>query len=264
MLVQQQAPVDQEAPVAPEVQRENDRENVLGVNRNPYAQDLSDEDDENREFTDTRIFQFEETINDRYPMFLRRSDEVKAANGFVWCRQDAENANNMEKCSYVSPVPTRGNCVMCGRSGALGSECSNRCRYNKMTSCVIRRNARNRHDDYRDDPDLDIRRNARSRYRIMLTPEKENMIDAEFFAEMMYKGVDDDQKNWKFFNRASSSFKARKHDNVLARLERKEDPWLYTFPLDHDCEWFIQLDFLASSQGLKLEEPLPNQVYRLD
>ena len=135
-----------------------------------------------------------------------------------------ENENNREKCSYVSPVPTHGNCVMCGRSGALGWECSNRCRYDKMTSCVIRRNARNRHDDYRDDPDLDIRRNARSKHRIMLTPDRENMIDAEFFAEMMYKGVDK----------------------------------------DHDCEWFIQLDFLASSQGLKLEEPLPNQVYRLD
>ena len=203
-----QPPVNQEAPAAI-------RGNDLGISSNPYAQDSSDEDDEDREFTDTRIFQFEETISDRYPMFLRRSDEIKAANGFVWRRQDLNSEDNMMKCSYSRPVPTRGNCVMCGRSGALGWECSNRCRYDKMTSCVIRRNARNRHDDYRDDPDLDIRRNARSRYRIMLTPEKENIIDAEFFAEMMYKGVDDDQKNWKFY-RASSSFKARKHDNVLA------------------------------------------------
>ena len=43
-----QPPVNQEAPAAI-------RGNDLGVS-NPYAQDSSDEDDEDREFTDTRIF----------------------------------------------------------------------------------------------------------------------------------------------------------------------------------------------------------------
>ena len=57
------------------------------------------------------------------------------------------------------------------------------------------------------------------------------------------------RKELKVFNRASSSFQARKHDNVPARLERKEDPWIYTIPLDHDCEWFIQLDFLLVHKG---------------
>ena len=119
MLVQQQAPIDQRAPVAPEVQEENEIM-VLGVNRNQYAQDSSGEDDENEDFTDMKIFQFNERLNNRYPRFLRKSDEVKTENGFVWCRQDRDREDNKMKCSYPSPVPTRGNCVMCGRSGALG------------------------------------------------------------------------------------------------------------------------------------------------
>ena len=67
-----------------------------------------------------------------------------------------------------------------------------------MARCVIRQNAKNRHINFRDDPDLHIRRHQASRYRMMLTPERENIIDAVFFEEMMYKGVDDDQRNWDF------------------------------------------------------------------
>ena len=133
-----------------------------------------------------------------------------------------------------------------------------------MTSRAIKDQAKDRHINYMDDPDLQIQKNARSKYRIMMTPEKENIIDAEFFAELMYKGVDNDQKNWNFFSRAPSSFKKRRHDNISARLERLENPWVFTFPLAHDCEWFLQLDFLAKEQKLKLEEPLPDQRYSLD
>ena len=80
----------------------------------------------------------------------------------------------------------------------------------------------------------------------------------------MYKGVDNDQRNWNFFSRAPSSFKKKKHDNISARLERLENPWVFTFPLADDCEWFKQLDFLARMQKLNLEEPLPDQRYSLD
>ena len=260
MLVQQQAPIDQQAPVAPE---ENEVM-VLGVNRNQYAQDSSDEDDENEDFSDMRIFQFDEQATKRYPRFLRKSDEVKAENGFVWRRQDLNSEDNKLKCSYSRPVPTRGNCVMCGRSGALGWECSNRCRYDKMTARVIKDQAKDQVTQYQDNPDLEIQKNARSKYRIMMTPEQENIIDAEFFAELMYKGVDNDQKNWNFYNRASSSFKKKKHDSISARLERLENPWVFTFPLAHDCEWFLQLDFLARAYELDLENPLPDQRYSLD
>ena len=143
-------------------------------------------------------------------------------------------------------------------------ECSNRCRYDKMTSRAIKAQAKDRHIHYQDDPDLEIQKNARSKYRIMMTPEMENIIDAEFFAELMYKGVDNDQKNWNFYNRASSSFKNKKHDSISARLERLENPCVFTFPLAHDCEWFLQLDFLARDLRLDLENPLPDQRYSLD
>ena len=251
MLVEQQPPIENRAPI-------QGRDLVV----NPSTQGSSEEGDEN--ITDTRIYQFEENTSERYPRFLRRSDEVKAENGFIWCRCDANREENFLKCSYSVPVPTRGNCVMCGRSGALGLECSNRCVYDKMTRRVIRSQARARdqHDNYRDDPDLDIRRNARSKYRIMMTPEKENMIDAEFFAELMYKGVDDDQRNWNYFDRKPSSFKKKRHDGVSARLERLENPWVYTFPLDPSCEWYQQLEFLSGD--LNLENPLPDQRYSLD
>ena len=259
MIVENQ-PAENQPP--PEVRR-NPEDNSLDVGGNPYAQESSDEDDDVRQdLIDTRIFQFKMNTNAEYPLFIRGCDEVKAKNGFIWCRSDTERAKNIEKCSYVRPVPTRGNCVMCGRSGALGRECSNRCRYDQMTRTVIRRNARNRHVNFRDDPDLNIRRHQASRYRMMLTPERENIIDAVFFAEMMYKGVDDDQRNWDFFRRMSPAFKTKKHDNVLARLDRLEDPWVYTFPMSPECEWYIQLNFLADGLRLNLEEPLPGQKYR--
>ena len=142
----EQPPVEnQEAPRAPMVRREND----LDVSRNTNTQYSSEEN----EYTDMRIYQFDEMTNNRYPRFLRKSDEVKAENGFVWCRCDTDNRDNFKKCSYPSPVPTRGNCVMCGRSGALGWECSNRCIYDKMTRSSIRRQAREREILSKDDPD---------------------------------------------------------------------------------------------------------------
>ena len=135
-----------------------------------------------------------------------------------------------------------------------------------MTRSSIRRQAREREVFYKDDPDIDISKGARSKYRIMMTPERENMIDAEFFAELMYKGVDDDKKNWNYYKKRSTSFQDRRHDGISARLEQLENPWVYTFPLDPDCEWYGQLKFLSGPEGLdlNLEEPQPDQRYSLD
>ena len=71
MLVERQPTVENRAPAV------QGRDLVV----NPSTRGSSEENDEN--ITDTRIYQFEETMNSRYPMFLRRSDEIKAANGFV-------------------------------------------------------------------------------------------------------------------------------------------------------------------------------------
>ena len=151
----------------------------------------------------------------------------------------------------------RGNCVMCGRSGPLGHFCSNICRYNNMSVTVIRRNAEQRQVYYQKDPDLQIKRGHRCRYRIMLTPEKENMIDAAMFAELMYKGVDSDQRNYKSFMEKTPKFQAMRHDRILSCLQRWEDPWAFVFPLDGECDWWMQLDFLTREMNLNLENPQP-------
>ena len=59
----EQPPVEnQEAPRAPMVRREND----LDVSRNTNTQYSSEEN----EYTDMRIYQFDEMTNNRYPRFV--------------------------------------------------------------------------------------------------------------------------------------------------------------------------------------------------
>ena len=258
MIIENQVIENQPTPAA----RKNP-ENNLEITDNPYADESSDDDDDIVQgYVDKRIFQFRDNPAHPYPMFLRGCDEVKARNGFVWCRSDTERAKNAEKCSYRRPIPTRGNCVMCGRSGPLGQYCSNRCRYDKMSRSTLRKSAHQREVNYKTDPDLQIKKNGKSQYRIMLTPDNENMIDAVYFANMMYQGVSDDAKNFKFFNKMSKAFQNKAHDQVLSNLERLEDPMVFTFPMAPDCAWWQNLNGLANMDQLDLEDPLPQMKYR--
>ena len=91
---------------------------------------------------------------------------------------------------------------------------------------------------YKDDLDLDISEGCPTTYRILLTPKKANMIDAVYWAEMMYQGVHEEQDNYDEFSKKPKEFRERKHDRVRSDLERWEDPWLWVFRLHEDCEWW--------------------------
>ena len=90
------------------------KRNATAITQNPYI-DLvkSDDDDEDDNQPDVRIFQ----APPGYPLYLQAKDEVKARNGYIFTKFDNERKKNIANCSYERPLPTRGNCVMCGRSG---------------------------------------------------------------------------------------------------------------------------------------------------
>ena len=87
-----------------------------------WSDSSSDSEDEDLKVLDMRIFQ-----GMTKSPYLTPSQEVKAQNGYVWRTSDERRAKNRHKCSYLKPVPSRGNCPMCGRSGPLGHFCSNQC-----------------------------------------------------------------------------------------------------------------------------------------
>ena len=128
-------------------------------------------------------------------------DEVKARN---------ERKKNIENCSYERPLPSRGNCVMCGRSGPLGECCTNGCTYERWASESLNWAAQKR--KYKNDPNLDIKEGHPTTYRIFLTPKMGNMIDAVYWAEMMYQGVHEEQENYQEFS--ASPRKRRKGDTI--------------------------------------------------
>ena len=64
------------------------------------------------------------------------------------------------------------------------------------------------------------------------------MIDAVYWAEMMYQGVHEEQDNYEEFSKKSKEFRERKHDRIRSDLERWEDPWLWVFRLHEYCEWW--------------------------
>ena len=57
------------------------------------------------------------------------------------------------------------------------------------------------------------------------------MIDAVYWAEMMYQGVHEEQENYEEFSKKPKEFRERKHDRVRSDLDRWEDPWLWVFRL---------------------------------
>ena len=142
---------------------------------------------------------------------------------------------------------------MCGRSGPLGKCCTNGCTYERWASESLNWAAQER--KYKDDPNLDIEEGHPKTYRIFLTPKKSNMIDAVYWAEMMYQGVHEEQENYQEFSRKSKEEKERRHDRIRSDQEKWEDPWLWVFRLHDDCEWWNTVNQVSLSMGNNLENP---------
>ena len=99
-------------------------------------------------------------------------------------------------------------------------------------------------------------------YRILLTPEKANMIDAVYWAEMMYQGVPPQQDNYKKFMRKSKEERERRHDKIKSSQEKWVDPWLWQFSLHDECEWWSTVSSVSLSMGNDLERPKPGKKHR--
>ena len=149
---------------------------------------------------------------------------------------------------------------MCGRSGPLGECCSNGCTYERWASENLNWAAQER--KYKIDPDLAVQEGEPTSYRIFLTPKKGNMIDAVYWAEMMYQGVHEEQDNYEEFSKKPKEYKERKHDRVRSDLERREDPWLWVFRLHEDCEWWKTCCVVSESMGNDLENPRPGKRHK--
>ena len=162
---------------------------ATAITQNPYI-DLVDSDDnkEDDNQPDARIFQ----APPGYPYYLHARDEFKAKNGYIFTKADKDRKKNITNCSYERPLPSRGNCCMCGRSGPLGEPCTNGCKYERWASDSLNWAAQER--KYKNDPDLALQAGDPTTYRIFLTPKKGNMIDAVYWAEMMYQGVHEEQE----------------------------------------------------------------------
>ena len=231
---------------------------ATGPTQNPYI-DLvdSDDDDDNDNQPDARVF----SAPSGYPTYLRARDEIRAKNGYVFTQYDKERNRNKQRCNYERPIPSRGNCVMCGRSGPLGEDCSNGCKYESWA--VRDHNAITAEErQYRDDPDLNIRVGTPCAYRILLSPKKGNMIDAVYWAEIMYQGVHEDQSNYREFKRKPKVDQEKKHDRIRSDQEKWEDPWMFQFRLHDECEWWLNVKSVSATSQIDLEKPRPGKKHR--
>ena len=107
------------------------KRSATAITQNSYI-DLVDtnDDEEDDNQPDVRIFQ----APPGYPFYLEPKDKVKARNDYIFTKFDRERKKNIANCSYERPLPSRGNCVMCGRSGPLGECCKNGCTYERWAS----------------------------------------------------------------------------------------------------------------------------------
>ena len=96
---------------------------------------------------------------------------------------------------------------------------------------------------------------------ILLTPKKANMIDAVYWAEMMYQGVHEEQKKYQELSKKSKEEKERRHDRIESDQEKWEDPWLWVFRLHDDCEWWNTVNQVSLSMGNDLEKPRPGKKH---
>ena len=149
---------------------------------------------------------------------------------------------------------------MCGRSGPLGEECTHGCSYERWAAEDLVWAAEER--KYRDDPDLHIKAGDPTTYRTLLTPEKANMIDAVYWAEMMYQGVHPEQENYREFMKKSKEERGRMHDKIKSSQEKWVDPWLWVFRLHDECECCNTVKGVSLSMGNDLERPKPGKKHR--
>ena len=82
---------------------------------------------------------------------------------YVFTQFDKERKKNITNCSYERPLPTRGNCVLCGRSGPLGKSCTNGCTYERWASESLNWAAQER--EYKNDTDLAVQEGEPTTYR---------------------------------------------------------------------------------------------------
>ena len=112
---------------------------------------------------------------------------------------------------------------------------------------------------YKNDRDLAVQEGHPTTYRIFLTPKKGNMIDAVYWAEMMYQGVHEEQENYEEFCKKSKEARERKHDKIRSDLEKWEDPWLWVIRLHDDFEWWNTCNTVSLSMDNNLENSRPGK-----
>ena len=58
--------------------------------------------------------------------------------------------------------------------------------------------------------------------------------------------------------RKSTRFRNRKRDKIPSNEARWSDPWVFVFPLDGECNWWMQFNWLSKEEGLDAENPTPD------
>ena len=97
-----------------------------------------------------------------------------------------------------------------------------------------------------------------------LTPKHSHVIDVVYFAELMYKGVDEEEENYEAWMNKSEKFRKRKHDKVPSNEQRWDDLWVFQFQLDKQCDWWLSCDFAAKGEELDFENPTPDMKKRYE
>ena len=146
------------------------------------------------------------------------------------------------------------------KESSFGECCTNGCTYERWASDSLNWAAQER--KYKNDPGLAVKEGPPTTYRIFLTPKKGNMIDAVYWAEMMYQGVYEEQKNYEEFSKKSKEERERKHDKIRSDLEKWEDPWLWVFRLHDDCKWWNTCNTVSLSMDNNLENPRPGKRHK--
>lgn len=170
---------------------------------------------------------------------LRQCNEIKASNGIVFSENDLMDPKNKRKCNYRNVVPTRGNCRMCGQSGPLGHECTHGCLLGVVcaptaTGCDKEdSNDKDKEQHLLTEATDDYNNNVVSKYVVMRTPNEELLIDANFFANYMYKGVDGEP--WIPFA------------DVPQNLKKHKELKQFYCTSDTRCKWYKQLNLICKN-----------------
>ena len=143
----------------------------------------------------------------------------------------------------------------------MGGFCSNGCKYDEVSNDNVQglESLKERSREYQEDGDLNIKPNERVQYRMILTPKHSNVIDAVHFAELMYKGVDSEADHYEAWMRRTEKFRLKKHDKIPANEDRWEDPFMFQFQMDKQCDWWLTFNWLstAGEEKYDCENPIP-------